>query len=132
MRISWETTRIALAIVLLIHAVAHLPGFLVPWRLADLPDLPYRTTVLNGAVDVGAAGVRLVGVLWLIGTLGIITAAVLVFQGNPAWPSLTLSMLFLSLVLCILGLPNTRIGLAVDAVLLVAVILTIRSDLWRA
>jgi hypothetical protein len=30
-------------------------------------------------------------------------------------------------VLCILGLPFTRIGLAVDVVLLVAVILTIRT-----
>ena len=127
MKISWETTRIALTIGLLIHAVAHLPGFLVPWRLAVLSDLPYRTTVLSGALDVGAAGVRLIGVLWLFGALGLIAAAVLVFQSHPVWPSLTLSMLFLSLVLCILGLPFTRIGLAVDVVLLVAVILTIRT-----
>jgi hypothetical protein len=125
MSVPWEATRSALALVLVIHAVAHLPGFLVPWHLAVFPDLPYRTTVFNGAVDVGESGVRLVGVLWLFNAVGIVAAAVLVFRGNPHWPPLTVSMLVFSLMLCTLGLPETRIGLAVDVVLLLAVILTV-------
>jgi hypothetical protein len=40
--IPCETVRIHLAIFLLIHGVAHLPGFLLPWRLAMLPDLAYK------------------------------------------------------------------------------------------
>jgi hypothetical protein len=33
MKISYDIMRIILAILLLVHGVAHLPGFLVPWRL---------------------------------------------------------------------------------------------------
>lgn len=42
---------IALALVLFVHAVAHLPGFLVSWRIASLKELPYKTTVLAGSFE---------------------------------------------------------------------------------
>jgi hypothetical protein len=43
------------------HGVAHLPGFLVSWQLATLPDLPYSTTLFAGRLDVGDAGTRILG-----------------------------------------------------------------------
>jgi hypothetical protein len=127
MKIPFDIMRIILAILLLVHGVAHLPGFLVPWRLAVLAELPYKTTLLRGAVDVGAAGARMVGLLWLIGALGFVTAAVLVFRGSAAWPALTLGSIVLSLVLCAKGLPETRIRLAVNLTLLAGVALAIRT-----
>ena len=39
--------RAALAVLMALHAMAHLPGVIVDWRLSSLPELPYRTSVLG-------------------------------------------------------------------------------------
>jgi hypothetical protein len=54
----------ALAGVLVIHGVAHLVVFAVPWRLATLAEMPYGTTLLGGRIDAGHGGIRVVGPLW--------------------------------------------------------------------
>ena len=46
--------RYLLAVLLLVHGVAHLPGFLVAFRLASFPELPYRTTFFGTLEDVDA------------------------------------------------------------------------------
>ena len=58
--------RILLAALLIGHGIAHLVGFVVPWRLVTSAEVPYRTTMLAGSVDLGAAGVRLLGIVWLL------------------------------------------------------------------
>jgi len=50
--------RIVIGVLLLGHAVAHLPGFLVNLRLRSFRELPYRTTVLNGAFELGETSDR--------------------------------------------------------------------------
>jgi hypothetical protein len=45
--------RFVAALVLIVHGVAHLVGFVVPWRLATLPEVPYRSTILGGRLEVG-------------------------------------------------------------------------------
>lgn len=57
--------RIALAVRMALHGVAHAPGFVGSWRLAALEGMPYHTTLLGGAIDVGDAGMRVVGLAWL-------------------------------------------------------------------
>jgi hypothetical protein len=52
--------RFAFAFLLLGPAVAHLVGFVSSWKLATLAELPYKTTVLAGRVDVGDAGIRMI------------------------------------------------------------------------
>jgi hypothetical protein len=114
--------RIAVAILLLIHGVAHLPGFVVPWRLAAMPQMPYKTTLLKGSFDAGDAGIRMVGVLWLLAGLGLVAAAVATLRGSSNWPTITLGVLVFSLALCILGWPDSRIGAALNLVLLAALL----------
>lgn len=61
---GWYLTRgpeIALAGFLLLHGVAHLVGFAVPWRLVRSEEVPYKTTILSGTVDVGDVGIRILG-----------------------------------------------------------------------
>jgi hypothetical protein len=41
--------RILSAVVLALHGVIHVIGFMSPWRIATLEGFAYRTTVLNGA-----------------------------------------------------------------------------------
>ena len=77
--------RMLLAALLIGHGAAHVVGFAVPWKLVSSAEVPYRTTVLAGAVDVGALGVRLIGVLWLMVALAFVGAAVGLLQHTTWW-----------------------------------------------
>lgn len=50
--------RIVVPILLIGHGLVHLLGFVVPWQLATLEEMPYKTTLLAGTLDVGAVGIR--------------------------------------------------------------------------
>jgi hypothetical protein len=114
--------RLAFALFLLVHGIAHLPGFVVPWRLAALREMPYKTTLLNGAVDAGPVGARLVELLWLLAGLGCVATAVAALRGVTGWPPFALGVLALSLVLSVLGWPESRIGVVANLALLAALL----------
>lgn len=118
--------RIALAILMAFHAVGHLPGFLSSWRLATLDELPYRTTVLAGRVDLGDAGIHTVGALWLLSALGFLAVSAGALADRPWWIPAALALATLSLCLTVLGLPETRIGIAVNGVFVAALLLAPR------
>ena len=103
--------RYALALLLLGHGIAHLPGFLVGWQLASFPELPFRITVLAHTVDVGVVGARLVAVGWMIASLMFVVLAVAVALRPTGRPRLLPVALALSTLLCVLGWPEARIGL---------------------
>ena len=106
--------RIVLATALAVHAVAHLPGFLAAWQIAELDELPYRTTVFGGWLHVGHAGTRLLGLLWLGVAVGLAVAAIGLML-HSAWTSrLIAGLLATSVALCLAGWPEARIGLAAN------------------
>jgi hypothetical protein len=113
--------RFALAALLIAHGVAHLVGFVVPWRLVSTAEVPYRTTILGGVTDLGDAGARALGVVWLVAALAfvLLAGAVLAGWNVRLW---VFAMLALSSVLCVVGWPEARIGLVVNAVLLAALL----------
>ena len=102
------------AAIVAIHGLAHLVGFVVPWRLAQLEEMPYSTTLLAGKLDVGAKGIRLVGLLWLLAALGYLGTAVAIACLSPWWLVAIFSVTAFSLLLCVLGWPHSKIGLIVD------------------
>lgn len=109
------TMRWMLAGLFLVHGIAHLPGFLVDWKLWQTPEIPYRTALFGGVLEVGTTGTRILGAGWLIAALACFATGVAMFAGQPrasAW-----AVVALSTFLCILGLPETRMGLATNAVL---------------
>ncbi len=115
--------RYALPALLAVHGMAHLVGFVVPWRLVTAPDMPFKTTLLAGRVDVGEAGIRAVGVFWLLMAVVMMATAIGVAV-QARWASaLVLPVVTGSLVLCLLDLPATRIGLALNALLVVLLLL---------
>lgn len=123
--------RILLVLVLAGHALAHLPGFLVSWGLATYPELPYRTTVLAGRVEVGTTGIRSLGVVWLLLALGFAgLAAAAFFRAEWAVPGIAAAVV-VSLLMSILGWPEARVG--VPANLLVAGLLfwAIRNGVFQ-
>jgi hypothetical protein len=104
------------AIVLVLHGCAHLVGFAGAWQLTD--DIPYKTTLLGGAVDVGAAGIRAFGLLWLAAALAFVVAGIAVLLRASWWPAYTVITAAASLLLCVLALPDAQVGAAFNAVLL--------------
>ena len=57
-------------VLLAAHGLAHLPGFVGGWRLANLRAMPYHTTVFAGPVDIGDAGMRIARMLELLLAIG--------------------------------------------------------------
>ena len=115
--------RFVLAFFLLAHGVAHLVGFVSSWKLATLAELPYKTTLFSGRVDVGDAGIRVTGVLWLLTALVFLVAAIAV-AAEAGWAArFTLAAAVASLILCVVAWPDARIGVAVNVglVLLLAI-----------
>lgn len=115
--------RLALALLFLVHGMAHLPGFAVAWRLATTGDLPYRTTLLGGRLDIGDAGIRVMGLLWLAAALGFAAAAALTWRDSPVWPTVALVATLASLVLSGLAWPDSRIGVFVNLAILAVLLL---------
>jgi hypothetical protein len=106
--------RRAAAVFLAAHGLAHLVGFVGSWRLAELADSPYTTSILNG--------IRILGLLWIVAAGGFAVAAVAVWRrGLGAGPVLAAAALF-SLAVCLAGLPAAGVGLAIDAAILAMLI----------
>jgi hypothetical protein len=109
------------AVIIALHGVIHLIGFVSPWRIASLEGFAYRTTVLGGAQDVGAVGVRLIGLVWLGLTIGFLTAGYGVWRRKARAVGLTGVLAVVSLIVCVAGLPETAAGVAVDVSILAMV-----------
>ena len=106
------------ALLLIAHGIAHLVGFVVPWGLMP-SDMAGGKTVLAGAVDIGEAGAKVFGVLWLALAIGFLAAGTALLAGW--WDSVWIVRLAaVSLVFCVVGWPDTRIGLTVNVVIIAA------------
>ena len=93
---------IILAVFVGIHGLIHLMGFVAYWPLAKINELPYKTSLMAGKLELGAAGMRFYSLLWLLATLGFLAAAILLALGKPSWAPLMLAAVLLSMVVCIL------------------------------
>jgi hypothetical protein len=121
--------RILVAMLLGAHSLAHLPEFLVSWRLiANRPDLPYRTTILGGRVQVGTTGRRVVGLLWLLTGFTVGLAAVLVFRYTDAWWTVTLVAAAMSTVMTAIGWPDSKTGVVINVVVIAFLVWAARSS----
>jgi hypothetical protein len=110
--------RIVLEILMVLHGVAHVPGFVGSWRLATLEGVPYHTTLLGGHLDVGDGGMRVVGAVWLLTALAFGATAAGALGNRSWWVSLALGAVVMSAALSILEWPIARAGLLVNLVIL--------------
>jgi hypothetical protein len=127
--VTEATVRYVIAVLLLGHGIAHVPGFLVGWQLASFPELPFRTTVLAHTVDVGVGGARLVGAGWMIVSLMFVVLAAAVALRPTGWPQVLPVALALSTFLCVLGWPEARIGLVMNGLLAIGLTAATRLSL---
>lgn len=118
--------KILFALFLAAHGVAHVVGFAVPWGLVESPQTPHKTTILAGAVDVGEAGMRAFGVVWLLLAVAFLIAAGAVGLSQPwavrwLWVAIVASSMASAL-----AWPEARIGVFVNVALAVLLLLSTR------
>ena len=106
------------AVLLIAHGAAHLPGFIVPWKLAYFSEMPYKTSVLGGTLDLGADGVKLLGLLWLVAGSAFFLDGFAIWLKFPYWRQTAYVAAVLSLNLSILGWPDSRVGVVVNLAVL--------------
>ncbi|HKT80724.1 MAG TPA: hypothetical protein VJP86_10930 [Vicinamibacterales bacterium] len=114
--------RLLLAAFLLIHGIAHLPGFLVDWQLRSLPELPYRTTIFAGSVEVGTAGIRAIGLAWLLAAVAFALAALGLVMRWGSWQSVAYTAIAASVFLTVAAWPEARLGLFANVVLMLLIL----------
>ncbi|MDD5467090.1 MAG: hypothetical protein PHS96_04735 [Anaerolineales bacterium] len=89
-------------VIVTLHGLIHLMGLIAYWPLGKLAELPYKTTLLDGRWEIGAAGTRLFSLVWLLAGLGFLMAALGLGLGRSWWAPVLLGASLLSLMLCIL------------------------------
>lgn len=115
--------KILIAIFLFIHGFAHLIGFVVPWKIAQLEEMPYKTTLFNGSLNIGDLGIKIIGVFWLLVAIAFFLSVYLIISQNPLWFFFTFFVSLNSIILCILGWPDSKIGVFANFFLLLFLII---------
>jgi hypothetical protein len=110
--------RVLAGAFLVVHGVAHAVGFTSSWAMVASADAPYTTLILNGTVDAGDSGIRVIGVLWLLAAAGMIGAGIQVARATPGAVTVVLAASTFSLVMCVIGLPAAVAGVVIDLAIL--------------
>jgi hypothetical protein len=108
--------RIAVAVLLVVHGLIHLMGFVKAWKIAPVPQLSGAT--LFALPDFLA---RVVGLLWLVACLALVGAAAVLLTRGPGWWILAGGGVLLSQLLVIHAWPDAKAGTVANALLAVAV-----------
>ncbi len=122
--------RIALALFLFVHGIAHLVGFVGTFQLS--PSVPFNPKVLGGAATVEGLGLKTYGVSWLLLSLGFAVVAVGGLLSAHWWLPAAVAVTASSLVLCTVGWPEARIGLFINVALLLLFAVAERLPLFAA
>ena len=113
-------------LVIALHGVIHLMGFTSYLKLANVEGLPYKTTVLNGLLDLGPTGTSLFGLAWGAAAVGFVLAALAFLFGWPWWRAALIAATLLSLFVTILDVGPANAGILVNLALLAWLLLSPR------
>ena len=115
---------IIIGIVLFLHGLIHLMGFATYWQLAEINELPYKTTLVNGRFDIGDTGIRVYGLAWLLLAVAFLITAYGLIAGQPWARGAILVTATISLVVTALDSQVAYAGMIVNIVLLLVFALT--------
>lgn len=113
---------ILISIAIAVHGLIHLMGFVAYWPLREVSELPYKTSLLSGKLEVAAVGIRLFSLLWLLAATGFVIAALALLFGRSWWAPLMLVTALLSLAICILDWGVAYRGAIIDIVVLLLLV----------
>ncbi|MFC1726411.1 ABC transporter permease [candidate division KSB1 bacterium] len=115
--------RIIVSVILALHGLIHLLGFVVYLKIAEVKDLPYKTTIFAGRINLGESGIKVIGILWMLAALGFVVSTVGVFGLTGWWQAVTLYVTIFSLLVTVSGIPDSVFGAAVNVIILAYLIL---------
>ena|SRR2546425_1156727 len=110
--------RLIVGLILVAYGLAHTLGFVTPWRIGPGKRAPYNTTILNGLVDLGEIGIRAMGILWLVAALAFVAAGIGVIAASSWGGIVTLDAAMFSLILSIIGWPDSRVSVFINVAIL--------------
>lgn len=110
--------RVILGIIILAHGLIHLIGVAAYWQLVEFDDISASSEVIGGRLDVGNLGMQVLGILWLLATIGFAASAYGYVVKTDWWQPVLLSVTVVSLVVCILGWKDTIFGTATNLIIL--------------
>jgi hypothetical protein len=113
-------TQTMTVVALLAHGLIHVMGLVAYTGFGSVPDLPYKTTVLGGWIDLGSFGTALFGALWGVAAIGFVAAAAGIAMRASTWRPLLSAVTALSALLTLLDLSVASAGLAFNVIILVA------------
>ncbi|ELY57058.1 hypothetical protein [Natronolimnohabitans innermongolicus] len=115
------------AIAVVIHGIIHFLGIGVYFELLEMADLPYKTTLLGGVVDVGDVGIRVFAGLTAVAGVGFVASAVALVTGWRYWRELLLAVTVFSLVLTALDWTVASAGVLANLAILIGLFALSRS-----
>jgi hypothetical protein len=115
---------IAITGCVIIHGLIHLVGFRVYAQGAQVDEMSFKTTFLNGALDLGVSGTRTYGLLWLLSALGFITAGIGFLIHSSWWQPVLIATSLVSVVITGMDWGNAFRGTLIDLTLLSAGLLS--------
>ena len=81
-------------------------------------NVPRLTTLFGGRLNVADTAQKPIGLLWLLTGASFIAAGVLGLTGAPLWFGFATVASAVSLVMCVVAWPLSKVGVAVNAALL--------------
>lgn len=105
--------RIVFVIIILVHGLIHLLGFVKEWKLAPVSQLGGQTLI-----PLSAAGTKIAGALWLLACVGFLWAGVAFLLKKESWWMIAAAAAALSQVLVILYWADAKAGTAANIIVL--------------
>jgi hypothetical protein len=98
-------------------------GLVAYFPLGEIAELPYKTTLLGGRWDIGAAGTRYFSALWLAAAVGLVGSTIGLALKQNWWLPMMGTAVLLSLIITILDWSNAWRGAVLDLIILVPLVL---------
>jgi hypothetical protein len=114
--------QVAIAILLVLHGIAHFVGFAGAFQLGDVGRTVHIMSFFRGERSFTEAQVQAFGMLWLTLGLAFICCAALLFFDNPLWPLATTGICIVSGLMCVAFWPEARFGLFVNLAIMLFVL----------
>lgn len=112
-----QLVRLGLAVVVVVHGVVHILGFLATWELAEIGTLG------RPSLEAGSGPPLAFGLLWLVAMLGFVASGIGMALETAWADGLAKASAVVSLVVTIPWWSDAWVGAVVSAVILVALLL---------
>ncbi len=116
---------IAMAVLLQIHGLIHLMGFLVYCRIRDIEGLPYKTTLFFGKIKLSDSGLYLFGIAWLLAAISFVVVGIAFFFHPHWWKSAAVVVTFFSFMITLLGSPQAKFGAVINILIMLYLLLIV-------